>query len=128
MKLLLDTHLILWAALAPGRIPGNTMAMLRNLDNVLLLSAVSCWEIATKVQTGKLVLPFLLEEFLDRQTADLVLTPLPLTRLPATGIGDLPLLHRDPGDRLLIAQALAERIPIVTNDALIRRYDVEVIW
>ena len=80
------------------------------------------------MQTGKLVLPFALEEFLDRQSFDLMLTPLPLTRLHATGVAALPLLHRDPGDRLLIAQALAERIPIVTNDALIRRYNVEVIW
>jgi PIN domain nuclease of toxin-antitoxin system len=128
MTLLLDTHVILWTALSPRLIPARTFELLRNMDNVLLISAVTCWEIATKVQTGKLVLPVPLEEFLDRQIADLVLTPLPLTRHHATRVATLPGLHRDPADRLLIAQAQLERVPIVTSDALIRRYDVEVIW
>ena len=128
MTLLLDTHVIIWSVLAPSLISARAFELLRDVRNVRLLSAVSCWEIATKLQTGKLVLPFPLEEFLDRQTSDLILTPLPLTRAHATGVAALPPLHRDPGDRLLIAQAKAERVPIVTNDAWIRRYDVEVIW
>ena len=128
MTLLLDTQIILWAALSPSSITERAFQALRNPDNVRLISAVTCWEIATKVQTGKLVLPLPLEEFLNRQIADLVLIPLPLTCHHATRVATLPLIHRDPADRLLIAQAQMERVPIVTSDAMIRRYDVEVIW
>ena len=128
MTLLLDTQIILWAALSPAAITERAFQALRNPDNRRLISAVTCWEIATKVQTGKLVLPLPLDEFLDRQIADLVLTPLPLTRFHATRVASLPLLHRDPADRLLVAQAQIERVPIVSSDAMIRRYNVEVIW
>ena len=128
MTMLLDTHVILWAVFESRRLSTRARQLMADPANVLLFSAVSAWEIATKVGTGRLTLHVPVTEFLDAQRTRLKLTDLPLTLVQAAGIASLPLHHRDPGDRLLVAQALAEGVPILTIDSQIRRYPVEVLW
>ena len=128
MKMLLDTHVILWAVFETHRLSGRARGLILDPANVLFFSAVSAWEIATKAGTGRLTLHVTVSEFLDAQRQHLKLTDLSLTPAQAAGIAQLPDHHRDPGDRLLIAQALAEGIPILTADRQIRRYPVEVLW
>ena len=128
MRLLLDTHVLLWAALEPSRLSEAVRQALADVANVRLVSAVSAWEIAQKVRLGRLDLGGRVAEFLAQQADALWLTPLPLTAAHAVLLAELPLLHRDPADRLLVAQALAESVTLVTADGSIRQYDVETLW
>lgn len=128
MRLLLDTHVLLWAALEPARLSERARQALGAAANVRLLSAVSVWEIAQKVRLGRLDLGCPVAEFLAQQTDALWLAPLPLTAAHAVMVAELPLLHRDPADRLLVAQARAESATLVTADARIRQYAVATLW
>ena len=128
MTMLLDTHVILWAVFESHRLSTRARQLMADPANVLLFSAVSAWEIAAKVGTGRLTLHVPVTEFLDAQRTRLKLTDLPLTLVQAAGIANLPNYHKDPGDRLLVAQALAEGVPILTIDSQIRRYPVQVLW
>lgn len=127
MRLLLDTHVLLWAALEPGRLSEAVRRAMAATTNVRLVSAVSVWEIAQKVRLGRLEISGSVDEFLARQLDELWLTHLPLTAAHAARLADLPLLHRDPADRLLVAQARVESATLVTVDAIMRQYDVETL-
>jgi PIN domain nuclease of toxin-antitoxin system len=128
VRLLLDTHVLLWAALEPGRLSQTARLALASVANVRFVSAVSAWEISQKVGLGRLDLGCPVAEFLAAQVDALWLTPLPLTAGHAVLVSALPLLHRDPADRLLVAQARAESITLVTADGSIRQYDIETLW
>lgn len=121
MKLLLDTHVLLWAAGEPARLTTSARRLLNNADNELLFSAASLWEIAIKRTLGRddlRVDPRLLR----RGLLDNGYVELPITSEHAVGVDVLPPLHRDPFDRLLVAQALAEGVTLVTSDAQVARY------
>lgn len=121
MKLLLDTQILLWAAGQPERLSAAARKQLNNPRNELLFSAASLWEIAIKSTLGRK--DFRVEpRLLRRGLLDNGYVELPVTSQHAVGIDALPPLHKDPFDRLLLAQALAEGITLLTGDAQLARY------
>ncbi len=122
MKLLLDTHVVLWQLGGQRRLGETATAAIAAADE-LAFSAVSFAEIGVKAGVGKLVVP----DDLDVHVADAGIRTLPLTAAHALAVAELPFHHRDPFDRLLIAQARAEGCTLVTADARIRAYDVAVL-
>jgi PIN domain nuclease of toxin-antitoxin system len=111
----------------PDRFAPATLELLENEETVLYLSAASSWEIAIKYALGKLRLPDPPHEFVpDRMLASGV-TGLPIEHRHALAVAALPPKHRDPFDRLLVAQALVEDLPILTADTDLGRYDVEIL-
>ncbi|MFB3777441.1 MAG: type II toxin-antitoxin system VapC family toxin [Bryobacteraceae bacterium] len=127
MRLLLDTHAFLWAIAQPEKLSRRATRLIRDESNELLLSAASLWEIALKVQAGKLRLP---EEraFFTDQMASLGVECLVVAADHVLALLNLPSHHRDPFDRLLVAQCRAENLPILTSDTAIRQYPIETIW
>ena len=126
MRVLLDTVTFIWAVSAPERISRAATSMLADAETVREISVVSLSEIAIKQARGKLVFD---KDDLQRGVADLQVRILPYTEKHAYGLFDLPLHHADPFDRQIIAQALAEGIPVVTSDRSFALYkDLRVIW
>lgn len=121
MKLLLDTQILLWAAGQPERLSAAARKQLRDPKNELLFSAASLWEIAIKSSLGRA--DFRVEpRLLRRGLLDNDYTELPVTSEHAVGIDALPDLHKDPFDRILLAQALLEGITLLTADVQLARY------
>ena len=121
MKLLLDTHLLLWAAGEPRRLPKPARILLDNPDNELLFSAASLWEVLIKRGLGR-------EDFavdarlLRRGLLDNGYSELPIVSDHVVAIDSLPPIHKDPFDRLLVAQATVEGVTLLTNDCRVSRY------
>jgi PIN domain nuclease of toxin-antitoxin system len=128
MKYLLDTHTFIWLIGYPDKLSKTVVQLIENPDNSLYLSAASGWEIAIKCSIGKLVLPERPESFIPHQMKIIGIEELPVTLAHALGTTKLPEIHKDPFDRLLVSQAIAEKCPIMTSDSLIARYDVQTIW
>jgi len=126
VRLLLDTHVWLWAVSAPERLGDQAREVLEAADNELLLSAASVWEISIKVGLGKLTLPEPPDRFVPGRMARDRIAALPVTVPHALAVANLPSVHRDPFDRMLVAQAKTEVLPILTADPVFLRYDVEV--
>ena len=127
MKLLLDTHCWLWLQVSPERLQPANLAILEDSGTQLLFSAASSWEIAIKVALGRLKLPAPPTEYVPSRMASSGVTGLPVEHAHALRVAELPHHHRDPFDRLLIAQAMVEGVPILTADPQFAAYDVEVI-
>jgi PIN domain nuclease of toxin-antitoxin system len=127
MRVLLDTQVWLWMLAAPERLSAKSRALLVATENELLLSAASAWEIAIKHGLGKLQLPESPAKFIPRMMVHTSVTPLPIHHRHALHIAELPEHHRDPFDRLLVAQARVEGVPIISADRQFRQYDVEVL-
>ena len=128
MRALLDTHTFLWWDLDDPQISPLAGETIASPDSELLVSVASLWEIAIKVSAGKLSLPSRIEHYIPARLADYRFRALPISSEHALRVASLPMIHRDPFDRLLVAQALVEGIPLVTSDPAIIRYDVETIW
>ena len=127
MTYLLDTHILLWQLRSPEVFPEKVTRILQDRSARLLISIVVPWEIAIKANTGKLDPAGLLDDFeakITRASFEMLET----TVKQAIRGGKLPLYHRDPFDRLLIAQAIDLNIPIVSNDRIFDAYGVERIW
>ena len=122
MKLLLDTHIVLWWRLDSPRLKATVRRRIATAD-VVWVSAASAWEVAIKQSLGKLQLA---DSFAE-MVADSQFDELPVTLDHAERFKTLPILHNDPFDRMLIAQALAERATIVTHDPQFERYDVPIL-
>lgn len=125
MNLLLDTHLLLWAADVVGKLPPGAHAMMADPGNVLFFSAASIWEVAIKYSSGKAnfhVDPNLLHRGLQENG----FLELPVSGIHALAVGALPPIHKDPFDRLLVAQAIAENLTLLTADAVVARYPAPV--
>ena len=121
MKFLLDTHILIWSATEPERLSPAAQELLKELANQFVFSTTSIWEIAIKFGLGRRGFQFdprLLRGGLFTQG----FTELPLTSDHAVAVAGLPLVHRDPFDRILIAQAIVEDIPLVTSDPVIAKY------
>lgn len=121
MKLLLDTQLLLWAVGLPERLSVAARQLLEDAQNELLFSAASLWEIAIKSTLGRQ--DFRVEpRLLRRGLLDHGFVELPVSSLHAVSVDGLPLLHKDPFDRLLLAQALSEGITLLTTDLQLAKY------
>lgn len=127
MRILLDTQVWLWMLAAPERLSETSRALVVSADNELLLSAASAWEIAIKYAIGKLRLPEAPGAYVLRLMTRTGVTPLPVHHRHALHVATLPPRHRDPFDRLLVAQAQLENLPLLTADRSFELYDVETI-
>jgi PIN domain nuclease of toxin-antitoxin system len=128
MKALLDTHTFLWWNMDDPQLSQAAHRFIADGNNELFFSAACAWEIAIKVARGKLVLPEPPEKYVVARLARHRIQTLPVQLSHALRVCDLPELHRDPFDRLLIVQSQMEGLPILTADENIRRYPVETIW
>jgi len=128
MKALLDTHAFLWWITDDVRLSSRACAVIANGDNELFLSAASGWEIAIKARLGKLHLPDNPVPFVFEQLRINAIEPLAVQMAHALRVYSLPGHHRDPFDRILVAQAQLERMPIITADPQVAQYDVEILW
>ena len=128
MGYLLDTHTIMWyVGNSPNPLSLNMKELISNNENYIYLSSVSLWEIAIKVNLGKLTLSLTFDKFLDRiMNSDFNILQIENEYLRK--LADLPFLHKDPFDRLLIATAVAENLVIITADESIHKYDVACIF
>jgi PIN domain nuclease of toxin-antitoxin system len=127
MKILLDTHIFLWFISGDSRLSADIRDAIRNTDNEVYLSVVSIWESIIKHQLGKLPLPESPETYLTKQRDLHQIISLAVDEKSVTQLAKLPLLHRDPFDRMLICQALQNDLVIATVDAAIRAYSVSFI-
>ena len=128
MRLLLDTHTFLWLADSPERLAPAALAACEDPTNELYLSIVSTWEIQIKHQINRLELDVPLEEMIQGQQAANALKILPVALPHVYILRQLPLHHHDPFDRLLIAQAKAEQMRLVSADRQFAPYLVDVLW
>ena len=127
-RLLLDTHTFLWWDSAPERLSATVLALCRDPSVVLYLSLVSLWEIQIKSDLGKMPLLLPLAEIIQSQQAQHGLQLLPILPAHIYALGTLPPHHKDPFDRLLIAQALTEGLSLASVDSVFSSYPVSVIW
>lgn len=127
MTLVLDTHVVLWALLEPDRLTEGAGVALRNPANQVFVSAVTAWEVTIKQSLGKLVLPGPADVWLPVALERTGFDWLPVTPTEALAVGRLPWHHRDPFDRLLVAQIHSGRT-LVTHDRAMEAYGVPVLW
>jgi len=127
LRVLLDTHVFLWATNDVGRLSTAVLTAIQNPANEVLVSIASAWEIAIKVSIGKFKMPTPLAPYLQRLLARHGFTLLPIQFSHLATLEKLPLHHRDPFDRLLVAQAIDEDATLVTVDSQLRRYKVKTI-
>jgi PIN domain nuclease of toxin-antitoxin system len=120
VRVLLDTHVLVWAATTPERL-GADLAVVEDADR-RIVSAVCVWELAIKQRLGKLSLGSDVRTWMRRVTSELVLDHLPVTADHAAAVEHLPDVHRDPFDRLLVAQAVAEGAVLLTSDHRLTAY------
>jgi PIN domain nuclease of toxin-antitoxin system len=125
MKLLLDTHILLWAAGNPERLSAEARALLNDPENELFFSAASLWEIAIKNNLGRADFQ-VNARLLRRGLLDNGYHELAISSIHAVSIDSLPMIHKDPFDRILIAQAMVEGIILLTADSLVAQYPVAV--
>lgn len=128
MRLLLDTCTFLWIIGRPDRLSQRAKSLFRDPKNATFLSAVSMWEIGVKNRLGKLPLPGEPAVFLPTMRRAHHIAALDLDEAAALEVSDLPLLHNDPFDRMLICQARRLDLTILSPDAAIRSYDVKTDW
>ena len=127
MKLLLDTHIFIWWADQPERLSPAALSALEDEANELLLSVASVWEMQIKIQFGKLKLSLPLEELVKNQQETNALTVSPVTLTHVLALDSLPFHHKDPFDRLLIAQSIEEELTIVSKDSQFSAYAVKLL-
>lgn len=128
MKLLLDTHAFLWWVEGTPALGRRARAAVANPDNEVFISIASCWELAIKLSLGKLRLTQRLDRFIPEQLTLNGFSLFAVELRHVVGVADLPFHHRDPFDRLLVAQALQDQLAVVSADRVFRRYGVTVIW
>ena len=128
MNALLDTHTFLWWNLDDPQLTAKAWEVIANPDNAIYLSAASAWEIALKCAKGRLMLPEAPDTYFAERMTHYRFLPLPITHIHALQVYALPAIHTDPFDRLLVAQAQIEAMPLLSGDADIHQYQVEIIW
>ncbi|MDP2862423.1 MAG: type II toxin-antitoxin system VapC family toxin [Desulfobacterales bacterium] len=125
---MLDTNSFLWFISGSERLSINAQHLIADLNNQLVLSSASLWEIAIKVSLGKLELLLPYNKLIPEQLEENDINVLPIELSHLNKVIELPFHHRDPFDRLIIAQALTEDIPVVSSDTVFSQYVVKLIW
>ncbi len=128
MRAILDTHALLWWLVDDARLSDKVRTLIGNADNEMLVSAASAWEISTKHRLGKLPEAAQIARTLPSLLRKSNMECLPIGLEHALKAGDLPGPHKDPFDRMLIAQASIENLPVVTADPVFANYGVRVLW
>jgi PIN domain nuclease of toxin-antitoxin system len=128
MRLLLDTHAFLWWVNNDSTLSSAARTAISNERNECYLSMASCWEMAIKTSIGKLRLNTTIERFIPDELANNDIKLLAVDFKHVAKVENLPFLHRDPFDRLLVAQALIEKMTFITADAIISDYGVKRLW
>jgi PIN domain nuclease of toxin-antitoxin system len=128
MKFLLDTVAFILAIDDEAAVSPSARRIIEDIDENVYLSAISAWEIGIKHSLGKLDLPMPPDRLVPMARARLGVEPLPLNEDSALRVGRLPSIHRDPFDRILVAQAISMGMTILTPDEAIRQYPVPTIW
>lgn len=128
MRHLLDTHTLLWYARAEPQLSSTAKALILDPANEILISPASFWELAIKVSVGKLVLRQPFQDFLDLCLKQCAMTLLPIEPRHTVVLSSLPFHHRDPFDRMLIAQVMVEGIPIISIDQSLDAYPIQRLW
>jgi len=128
VSLLLDTCTFLWWAAGDPGVPESVRERLRDPDEPVFLSAVSAWEVCVKHALGKLSLPLAPSDYVPDRRKRFGISALPLEEADALCISKLPPLHRDPFDRMLVSQAIARGLTLVTPDPLVRAYPCLTWW
>jgi PIN domain nuclease of toxin-antitoxin system len=126
MRILLDTHVFLWAITDKSRLSERARMLMATAN--CWFSVASVWEVIAKAQAGKMSLPQPAGSFLTSELADSGVQILPITLDHVLRVESLDLHHRDPFDRILVAQSIEENLPVLTADPLFKHYPVEVIW
>jgi PIN domain nuclease of toxin-antitoxin system len=128
VKLLLDTQCWLWWFAQPERLSENVIKQIADETNEVWFSAASVWEMGIKVSIGKLPLPEPVGDYVSTRMTQLGARSLEITAPHALRVAVLPLYHRDPFDRMLIAQAQLEKMTLVSADSTFNQYDVSLLW
>ena len=128
MNYLLDTHVLLWAVNEPKKLSANVQQLFAAPGQRYWISIASIWETAIKVSLNKLQLGNSFRPWIDQALADMTLTVLPISVRAADCSATLPWHHRDPFDRILIAQAVTENFPLISSDVLLNQYPVKRVW
>ncbi|HSY92681.1 MAG TPA: type II toxin-antitoxin system VapC family toxin [Candidatus Binatus sp.] len=126
MKVLIDTHVLLWGLQDEAKLSKRVRDLLPVAE--VWISVASLWEIITKVQVGKLDLPGPVGDYLSAKLKANGVSVLPLVFDHVRRLEELPLHHRDPFDRILIAQSLEEKLPLVSGDPQFQKYSIRLIW
>jgi len=127
MRYLLDTHVMIWVLQEPAQLSTRVCNILAEAETGVLVSAASLWEAAIKQAVGKMKLPAPASEWLPYALERMRIDVLDITGRHALTAGSLPRLHGDPFDRMLVAQAVMEKLTLVTRDKAIRRYEVKTL-
>ncbi len=131
MRYLLDTHVFLWALAKPENLSKTAIDLIENPENILFLSSASIWEISIKQTIGKLKIldkSLDLKTFVEKAIEDLNLLKLSIQFEHIYTLHNIPYHHKDPFDRILIAQSVAENLILITDDKIIKKYKVRTIW
>lgn len=128
MILLLDTHAFMWWAGEPEKLSPSALTAIKDRTNQLLLSVATVWEMQIKHQLGKLELTLPLEEIVEREQRAKNIELLPIDIASVLKLDALPLHHRDPFDRILMAQALVHNAVLITSDSVFSQYSISTLW
>ena len=125
MHILLDTHVFVWWLMEEPRLKKSVLDRIGDANSVVYISAISIWEILIKSNLGKIKMP---TRGLEKQIRNNGFSALPISVSHALAAGALPMHHRDPFDRMLVAQARAEGLTLVSHDKFLEAYDVPILW
>ncbi len=128
MKFLLDTHVIIWYTLNAVKIPTSTLDIIKEINNSIYISQVSIWEMQIKYNLGKLELPLTIKELIETQQKSNAFQLLKIKNTHLWNLDNLPSLHKDPFDRLLISQSMSEQLNLITADTKIQDYEIQTLW
>lgn len=128
MKLLLDTHTFIWWDISPDKLSSRALALCSDPANQLVLSIASVWEMQIKIQAGKLHFSKPLGQMIREQQETNQIEVFPIVLDHVLSLADLPPLHKDPFDRLLVAQARSEDMTLLSRDPLLTAYPIRVEW